>query len=401
LKDLCLFDEHTWGANVSIGKPDGLDTIGQYAEKSLLAYRPKAYAELLLSDRVRTRFADQPAGVYVTNTAGLPYTGWVTFPAAGLRGEFASLQNATLKLPLDFGKQTVRCWVRDLAPASTLALQLNKQKLEPAEAAPRPSIESDASGWPSAIAWPSTKKPLFNHGTGDFIATITKPPANRGTIAQMHKTVDPAKREEMRKSAFEQVSASYGNTALEDNPNTLVFRQPINHPRLEKAVRVLEVWKREPRARLTLRFDRISSLAPEVFYINFAFPVEGALPKFSNGGVPFVPYRDQLEGSCRDYFAIDGWAHYSTTDGEWLWVSRDAPLVSVGGPHTAERHTQQPADTHRLMAMVFDNCWHTNFVANSHGEMEFQFDLLWSEKLPDAARVADTLVSEPAVLVNV
>lgn len=217
----------------------------------------------------------------------------------------------------------------------------------------------------------------------------------------MHKTADAAKREEMRKRAFEQVSASYGNAALEDNPNTLVFRQPINHPRLEKAVRVLEVWKREPRARLTLRFERVSSLAPEVFYINSTFPVEGTLPKFSNGGVPFVPYRDQLEGSCRDYFAIDGWAHYNTPDGDWLWVSRDAPLVSIGGPHTVERHTQQPADTHRLMAMVFDNCWHTNFVANSHGQMEFQFDLLWSEKLTDTARVADTLVSEPVVLVNV
>ncbi len=116
LKDLCLFDEHTWGANVSIGKPDGLDTIGQYTEKSLLAYRPMAHAELLLSDRVRTRLADQPAGVYVTNTARTPYTGWVAFPAAGLRGEFASLQNSTSKLPLEFvdGKRTVRFWVRDL-----------------------------------------------------------------------------------------------------------------------------------------------------------------------------------------------------------------------------------------------------------------------------------------------
>ena len=30
-----------------------------------------------------------------------------------------------------------------------------------------------------------------------------------------------------------------------------------------------------------------------------------------------------------------------------------------------------------MLAMVFDNFWFTNFVADSHGVMEFQFDLAW------------------------
>ena len=124
------------------------------------------------------------------------------------------------------------------------------------------------------------------------------------------------------------------------------------------------------------------------------------MPRCSNGGLPFVPFHDQLEGSCRDYFAIDGWAHYQTPDGHWLWVSRDAPLVAVGGPHTLARRTTEPSDTHRLMAMIFDNFWHTNFVANSHGEMEFQFDVAWREQLTDAGALADTLLTEPVVAIN-
>ena len=121
---------------------------------------------------------------------------------------------------------------------------------------------------------------------------------------------------------------------------------------------------------------------------------------FSNGGVPFTPYDDQLKGTCRDYYAIDSWARYKSPQGEWLWVTRDAALVTVGGPHPLMRRTTAPPDTNRLMAMLFDNFWHTNFVANSSGTMEFQFELLWQKQIPDPDAAAETLVSTPVVVIN-
>jgi hypothetical protein len=122
----------------------------------------------------------------------------------------------------------------------------------------------------------------------------------------------------------------------------------------------------------------------------------------SSGSPRFTPYTDQLPGSCRDYFAMDGWVHYATPDGHWLWVSRDAPLMTLGGPHVWARRTDPPADAHRLLAMLFNNCWHTNFAADEHGVMEFQFELVWRERLDaaNAAEVAEALVTEPVVLIN-
>jgi hypothetical protein len=134
-----------------------------------------------------------------------------------------------------------------------------------------------------------------------------------------------------------------------------------------------------------------------VFYLAFGFPGEKTLPVCSNGGVPFTPFRDQLPGSCRDYFAIDGWACYQ---GSRLWVSRDVPLVSVGGPHAVERITAAPENPNLLLAVAFDNFWHTNFVADSHGEMVFQFDLAWQPKIERPGELADALVAEPVVLLN-
>jgi hypothetical protein len=188
----------------------------------------------------------------------------------------------------------------------------------------------------------------------------------------------------VRATGLRRTSASYGAAKAEETAHTLVYSQPFEYPRLKNAERRLELWQREPRARLTVRFNRLSLNAPEVFYLAFGFPTAGVLPEFSNGGVPFTPFTGQLPGSCRDYFAIDGWACYRKN---WLWVTRDAPLVSVDAPH-------------RLLAVVFDNFWHTNFVADSHGEMIFQFDLAWRPQIEQPAELAQALVGEPVVLLN-
>ena len=45
--------------------------------------------------------------------------------------------------------------------------------------------------------------------------------------------------------------------------------------------------------------------------------------------------------------------------------------------------------------MIFDNCWHTNFVADSHGRMEFQFDLVWRASMGRPAPLAEALASDP------
>jgi hypothetical protein len=54
--------------------------------------------------------------------------------------------------------------------------------------------------------------------------------------------------------------------------------------------------------------------------------------------------------------------------------------------------------------MVFNNIWFTNFVADSHGALEFQFDLAWRPSGNDAVPhgiIAETLQLDPTVVLNV
>jgi hypothetical protein len=123
----------------------------------------------------------------------------------------------------------------------------------------------------------------------------------------------------------------------------------------------------------------------------------------SCGGLPFQPFADQLPNTCGDYFGIDGWIAYPTPQGSYLWASRDAPLVRFGNPCLRWDLGQTPQATERIYAMVFDNTWFTNFVADSHGAFEFQFDLAWSqdaEQPEQYAAWAESLMSQPEIVLH-
>jgi hypothetical protein len=402
-KDLCLFDEHSWGGANSVALPDSADTIGQFMEKARLAYRSMALGEWLQAKLARHLLRDASPGFYVMNIAPLPYTGWVAIPTRAMRMEVSGVDHYEPGLqpwsrplgPADLSpenaaavfadmapKQTAEFWVENMAPNSVGLLQGAAAVRE------TPEVVKDSSGWPVSVRWKGMARPLFTQGVGDFLSVRPVGFAPRWILTDMA---------EGKHGQVEEVSATPGAVQVIETGHTLVYKQRFVHPRLKRATRTLEIWKSEPRVRLTISINRLSSDDPESFYVAFPLPVQGILPRLSEGGMPFKPYVDQLPGSCKDYFAIDGWAHYETKDGDWLWVSRDAPLVTFNHPEIWKRRTT-PAPADRLLAVIFNNFWYTNFVGNENGSMEFQFDLLWKPSIPDPQALADTVVSEPVIV---
>lgn len=436
-KDLCLFDEHTWGSGMSVGQPYGLDAQGQWNEKARLAWRPMALSEWLLGQRARTRLVREAEGLWLANPAPTHFSGWATMIASCLRDDYRSVLDpatgARMKLhfepgplwgrpqkPADLSRDDVsatfpdqvphrfaRFWVENLGATSVKRFQLSKEAVEekaPAASATAPDVKTDANGWPVSAAWSGMTQSLFSEGLGDFVSVKVNSFAPRWALQDIWGAGDPAKRARLQKEKLEFIPAqSGGKVVLEETPHTFRYTQAMDHPRLKWATRRLEIWKREPRARLTVRLNRISSFDPELLCVVSPLPCDGTLPKLSSGGMPFTPFTDQFPGTCRDYFAIDGWAHYATPAGHWVWVTRDAPLITLDGPHPKSHLTSPPARTGRLLAILYDNFWYTNFQGDSPGVMEFQFDLIWRPSLGgshSAAALAETLVTDPVMVLN-
>jgi hypothetical protein len=434
-RDLCLFDEHTWGSGDSVSQPHTLDTWAQYNEKSRTAYRPMALAKLLLAQRARTAVNGREEGLFVANTAPQSWSGWVTMPASCLRGEFHSLEdpqsgklmplvfepgyhpwtrpsgpeamtigNTSETFPDKGRNQLARFWLDRLDGRSIRRLVLSEKTPE-AEPASKPiQVTLDEQGWPTSATWPGMEKPLFEAGTGDFLSVGIQGFAGRWTYMDLFAPDDSDQRRQRLRQAIQEVPAVAEESArVEQNDHTTVYTQTLAHPRLKWITRQLELFAGEPRARLTLRFHRTESELPEFFFVVSNVPCGRQLPTTSNGGLAFVPYDDQLPGTCRDYFSIDSWVQYPTSAGRWLWVSRDAPLVTFGDPSVLAHRTAPPENPSRILSMVFNNIWFTNFVADSHGAMEFQFDLAWQSPENPASKPgeqADTLMSEPQVVIN-
>jgi hypothetical protein len=434
LADLALFEEHTFGGAYGEAFPDSLDTIAQFDEKALLALRSNARASWLFSQRASTKLYPEPEGLYVINATAAPVSGWVTVPTMTLRGQFQSMRDKSSgeRLPLeivdptgadgrtvhanaipgsdplpyidDFPRQMTRFWVDRVDANSVRAFEPDQAKSSGLPVAPAPfKAQLDEHGWPSSLQWPGMTLPLFQGAMGDFLSVQVKGPKAYQEFYILGTTKDASKRADLQRRLLQEMPAiSAGPVKVEETPYTVVYTQELAHPRLNWLVRRLEVWKHEQRARLDVRFDRKSSDDPEIFYLQFQFSVaKDLLPQLSEGGMPFVPYKDQIPGTCRDYFAIDGWAHYASQEGHWLWVSRDAPVLSLGAPNVWSRLSAAPEQTNRLLSMVFNNTWFTNYVANSNGVMEFQYDLVWKESVgADVGGLAESLSSDPVALIN-
>jgi hypothetical protein len=434
-RDLCLFDEHTWGNSDSVAVPYSLETLGQFNEKARLAYRPLAMSRWLLAQRVRTRLTKEPDGFYVANTAKLPFSGWIAMPATCLRDGYRSLADATtrakLKIHYESGcrpftrpagpeeltpentaatfpdncpGQTARFWLESLAPAAIVRFLPGKEDVaeQPAGEAAPPKVEVDAQGWPATATWEAMKRPLFTAGMGDFQSVSLPGFAPRWIARDIWTTGDESGRAKLRAERLVTTAATSEAVVAVENPHTLVYRQRLSHPRLRWATRELELWRREPRARLTVRFYRQPSEDPEAFFVRFPLGCEGAKPRTSCGGMPFVPFEDQIPGVCRDHFAVDSWVRYAAADGAWVWATRDAPLVAFDEPQVLARRRDPPARLDRVLAMVYNNFWYTNFVADVPGVMEFQFDLAWRPELDDAGaeQWSEVVQSDPPLLIQ-
>ena len=433
LRQLCIFDEHTWGSADSIGQPHEIDTWAQFNEKARAAYYPLGMSKMLLAQRARTAIYPKEYGYYVVNTSPTPWSGWVTMKASALRenvdaledpetgvvspmevragyAQFVAPQNED-QLTFEADNQTVadnvpgqalRFWMENVAPYATVRLIPSDKKIQPTPVEQAPKIEVDDNGWPISAQWPGMNKPLFTESPGTFVAVALTPFSGRWKYNEVLQSRD----EEARQQAIKETPAEpSGNTTVETNPHTTVYTQSMTHPRLKWLTRSLEIYHREPRAVLTVRLYRISSELPEWFYLGCAMPTGDTIPTVSCGGVPFVPFEDQLPHTCRDYVAIDSWADYETADGHWLWITRDAPVVSFGGPQPLKHIEAAPPNPNRAYALVFDNTWMTNFVADSHGIFEFRFDLVWKgadaiQTANAAADLAETMLSDPQLVIQ-
>jgi len=431
LYNLCMFDEHSFGSWSAVSKPFGYESRAGKIEKDVFVYRGLDEARSLLSKKARESVDPGEEGVYIINTSKYPFKGYIEFPAHCLRGSYTVLErkgpeNECIKIeyapgsgnfrrpesPEELGDEddsatftgalsngNVKIWM-DAAPGSvTRFVPANGGATGDRDGgSPRPRIETDENGWPVSIRFGDGDDSAIEGELGGFLSVTCDEFAPRWVFKDMFFAEPEDCRIEMNEKLLKQKTADpYEKARVREDEHTVVYSQGFSHPSLLRAKRILEIYKAEKKAVLRIRVNRRSSPAPEVLYASIKAAPEGLKPQISNAGGIFEPGRDQIPGSCMDYYAIDGSVTWRREDRTWQIGSRDAALVSFGDPTCGQRIKSLPEEMNRVYFMLFNNIWDTNFAADEHGAMEFVFDILTGDLPHDAALYA---AIEPVVVIK-
>ncbi|WP_343247783.1 hypothetical protein [Diplocloster hominis] len=433
VEQLCMFHEHTYGSWQSVASPYSVDTRMMAAEKNIFAYRALALSENLTADLLRNR--ETAKEVCLINPGRYPVSNWVRFPYHCLRGNYFGVEDLKSHKkypfileegPSNFKRpeaqshlskenvsktfsdcvpgQVARFWADRLDPFEERGYRLltgEEEDITCRQEAEAPlEIELDHRHWPCRVCREGAV--VVEGEFGSFLSCRPKGFAPRWVLKDIFLADDEKQRARMREQSLETITAKAKDAVkTEDNEYTVTYRQEFSHPSLEWGQRELILYKKENRARLNVKFNRKSSFDPEVFYLAFQSPVH-TIPLFYNADLPYLPGVGQLPGSCMDYYATDGFAWYEQEGHSWLFNGIDTSLMVLGEPHVAERVSQLPEHPDRLLSMIFDNTWDTNFVCNSCGIMEFGYEVLadggfQSEELPD---VVQSMNKEPILIIN-
>ncbi len=144
-----------------------------------------------------------------------------------------------------------------------------------------------------------------------------------------------------------------------------------------------------------------TSIHPEATYLLFPFNIPNAQARFDVGGVPVRPHLDQIPGSCRDYFTVQGWVDFNNGERGVTIATPENPMVQLGDFHFA--HDQQEVTLERAMLLgwVTNNYWETNFPGAQPGVVTARYSILPYAGDFDEARThrfaAESVHSRPVV----
>ena len=383
-RSLCRFFEHTFGSNVTLSDPYSLFNLGQLNEKGGFAFRSYEKSKWLFARRLQAKFSPMKEGVYVVNPWKKPYTGWVFLNRIGFRKQHVTgvMDSQTGDISkLYFDERGPGFWIDNLKEESFNHFLLVKDSVIEKFSLETPEVQINKMGWPLSVKWDGMENSLFREGFGDFISLQST--IDRWNWSRIWHYDSTERLQNVKENTQWIKAVPLGRTNRTETPFTIRFQQKISHPRLKEAVRILEIWKNEPRVHYQISFNRTSSFQDEIFYIHFPLPPSDLPPVTSNGGHSFIPYKENLPGTCMDYFSIDGWVHFPYPSGNLIFSGREASMITFDGHQFCSKRTEAPEDLNNLYSMIYNNVWEVNFAADCPGKMEFEFDLCWKKGLKE------------------
>ena len=115
---------------------------------------------------------------------------------------------------------------------------------------------------------------------------------------------------------------------------------------------------------LEMLIDKEFVTDAEAVYVPFPLNMRGHEFHLDLNGVPLRPEKEQLPGSCRDWYGVHRWAEAGDAGASVTLAPQDSPLVQLGGITTGRWAKQLDTRRATLVSWALHNHWDTNFQAS-------------------------------------
>jgi len=377
-RDLLLFGEHTWGADVSVSDPTSRQTIAQWEYKRRFIDAGAAAARDLLSDSLLRlgRATRAGRGRLVFNAGAWERTDVARVPRGA--GKTLTLEGRDLpSVDLEDGDALVL--FRDVPPLGYVAL--TESDREPrAPTSDGEALDASAGGFKvqldpasgaiRSFSGPDNKervKPSDWSGVNQLVY------ARGGERSALWTT---GNRDDLKNAPqLEITQAKHVRTRREKLPGIgvrLVTERSLEG--LTSIVSTVTLYDELPWVDIENQIVKTPTLTKEALYVAFPFAFLKPTVEVEVPLGRMTVERDQQPGSCRDWYCHAHWVWLREGSEGVLWSAPDTPLFTLNDLFRgAWRRSIVPDGT--LFAYAMNNYWHTNYAASQGGPATFRFRL--------------------------
>jgi len=362
--DLLLFAEHTWGAANSGAEPESRQTVSQWAfKKRVLESAAAAVESQVATGLMRMGQATSPGpGRLVFNASAWPRGDVVRIP----EGAGESLTWEGTELPSVDQSDGSALVVVPIVPAlGYLALRRGTRDprvpVDEGEA-----LEAEAAGGGIHVRLdPATAAIASLVGPGG--REQVRPDKWSGLNQLLYVRGTPP--------SLEITQAEVASVRRERLPGIgvrlIATRRLVGLDTLESTVTLYDAL---PWVDIENRFAKQETLSKEALYVAFPFAFTRPTAQVEVPLGRVTVERDQLPGSCRDWYCHTHWVSLTEGENGVVWSGPDTPLVTFNDiVRGTWRTTIEPDGT--LFAWALHNYWSTNFPPQQGGSYRQRFRL--------------------------